>query len=233
MLLNNQFWVALCSSTIFDYLLTTQLFWSVSLDPRLDEIFKHCWGPPLRISSRRRSFAFGGANLKIHTLWALVRTKLDPFFQHESTQPHSPFVLYQGGSLLSSSLYDYSPCQAGNPWMPNLKTLPADRCSSSSALSCSFCLRRRSSFSFSRSSFFRAWRAEIRWKLQWSWQLQGSIIWNITPYKREYDKNPPVKKSDPAKSISNKWSRSVSGHQSPDSLVHLNFFEKKYLKLDL
>lgn len=125
MLLNNQFWVALCSSkpwsTIFDYLLTTQLFWSVSLDPRLDEIFKHCWGPPLRISSRRRSFAFGGANLKIHTLWALVRTKLDPFFQHESTQPHSPFVLYQGVSPLSSSLYDYSPCKREIHGCPILK----------------------------------------------------------------------------------------------------------------
>ena len=231
MLLNNQFWVALCSSkpwsTIFDYLLTTQLFWSVSLDPRLDEIFKHCWGPPLRISSRRRSFAFGGANLKIHTLWALVRTKLDPFFQHESTQPHSPFVLCQGGSLLSSSLYDYSPCKREIHGCPILKLsqqligapLPPP------CLAPSACVDDLH-FPFHVPPSFGPRGLKIRWKLQWSLQLQGSIIWNITPYKRGYlmTKNPPVKKSDPAKSISNKWPRSVSGHQSPDSLVHLKDF---------
>ena len=59
--------------------------------------------------------------------------------------------------------------------MPNLKTLPADRCSSSSALSCSFCLRRRSSFSFSRSSFFRAWS----WKRFTAVELAASGIHNL------------------------------------------------------
>ena len=223
MLLNNQFLKSIVLFKTLKYYLWFFPYHSTFLirsyaPTRLDEIFQDPWGPHYAsLHDDAPSPSEGQIPRYTDTpLKGACQNQIGPLFcvKVDLCYHHCVITVF--------------PLQAGNPWMQKSQKL-------SQQLICAplplpflapSCLRRRSSFSFSRSSFFRAWS----WKRFTAVKLAASTfkisrnpsVGTSRLYKIEYLITKIHQWYNDQAKVSIKW----SGFRPPisDSLVHLKVF---------